>query len=402
MDVEIGETHDDAEANAYSQKEVLRGDDRCWYDKASTAVCLIVVFMARLFRLVPFLVGVLLFMPSRVLAGGPLPPPAGVFRAPPTPTPPPPLPTPVSLPTEAGLSAKASDYRLYLPRLRTTSASYNRAETVATEPASAEAQPLAHVGPPAGRFLYTIRPGDTPERLAIALGRDVNIMACVRQQDGRPVSEWRSGVVVLIPALGDLCHRVKSGETVARIAAWYGIAPETLLSANQLPDESALRPGQYLLIPDARSRYRDPEEARIPRTPGNGWRYGDGRFIWPIANGATAITQGFRHGQHMALDIAAEPGTPVYAADTGTVLKAGWSDNGYGYHIVIDHGIDYITLYAHLREYFVKSGDIVNKGDIIGLVGSTGNSTGPHLHFEVRDYGYLIDPLLVLPKNDNP
>ena len=100
----------------------------------------------------------------------------------------------------------------------------------------------------------------------------------------------------------------------------------------------------------------------------------------------------------MAVDLAAPRGTPVYAADTGRVVKAGWSEIGYGYRIIIDHGIDYVTLYAHLSEYYVQPGDIVQKGEIIGRVGSTGNSTGPHLHFEIRDYGYLIDPLLVLPK----
>lgn len=353
--------------------------------------------MARLLSLALMLLGALLAMPSRALAGGPLPPPGGLFQAPPTPTPAP-LPTPTPRPASASESAKAPTYRLFLPQLRLSPPLAGRAETAVIPSPASEAASLPHVGPPVGRFLYTVEPGDTLNRLAIALGRDVKLMSCIRQQDGQPVNALDEGVVLLIPALGDLCHRVRPGETLARIAAWYGVEPEALLNANPFVDESALRPGQYLLVPDARSRYRDPEEARLPRTPGNGWRYGDGQFIWPIADGATAITQGFRHGQHMALDIAAEPGTPVYAADTGTVLTAGWSDNGYGYHIVIDHGIDYITLYAHLREYFVKSGDIVRKGDIIGLVGSTGNSTGPHLHFEIRDYGYLIDPLLVLPK----
>lgn len=356
--------------------------------------------MARLLSLALILLGALLLMPARAVAGGPLPPPGGIFQAPPTPTPAPPLPTPIPTPrpVQADDGEKAVTYRLFLPQLRLSRLSGGRAETALALPPSADAEPLPHVGPPVGRFLYTVKSGDTLNRLAIALGRDVKLMACVRQEDGQPVHELDDGMVLLIPALGDLCHRVKPGETLARIAAWYGVEPEALLSANGLTDASALRPGQYLLIPDARSRYRDPEEARIPRTPGNTWRYGDGQFIWPIADGAMAITQGFRHGQHMALDIAAEPGTPVYAADTGTVVTAGWSDNGYGYHVVIDHGIDYITLYAHLSEYFVKSGDIVKKGDIIGLVGSTGNSTGPHLHFEIRDYGYLIDPLLVLPK----
>lgn len=357
--------------------------------------------MARLLSLALILLGALLFMPSRAVAGGPLPPPGGIFQAPPTPTPAPPLPTPTptSIPRPQSSNAeKAPTHRLFLPQLRLSGLPVGRAETAPASLPSADPEPLPHVGPPVGRFLYTVKPGDSLNRLAIALGRDVKLMACVRQEDGQPVSELDDGMVLLIPALGDLCHRVKPGETLARIAAWYGVEPEALLSANPFADEAALRSGQYLLIPDARSRYRDPEEARIPRTPGNEWRYGDGQFIWPVANGVTAITQGFRHGQHMALDIAAEPGTPVYAADTGMVVTAGWSDNGYGYHIVIDHGIDYITLYAHLSEYFVKSGDIVKKGDIIGLVGSTGNSTGPHLHFEIRDYGYLIDPLLVLPK----
>lgn len=357
--------------------------------------------MARLLSLALILLGALLFMPSRAVAGGPLPPPGGIFQAPPTPTPAPPLPTPTptSIPRPQSSNAeKAPTHRLFLPQLRLSGLPVGRAETAPASLPSADPEPLPHVGPPVGRFLYTVKPGDSLNRLAIALGRDVKLMACVRQEDGQPVSELDDGMVLLIPALGDLCHRVKPGETLARIAAWYGVEPEALLSANPFADEAALRSGQYLLIPDARSRYRDPEEARIPRTPGNEWRYGDGQFIWPVANGVTAITQGFRHGQHMALDIAAEPGTPVYAADTGMVVTAGWSDNGYGYHIVIDHGIDYITLYAHLSEYFVKSGDIVKKGDIIGFVGSTGNSTGPHLHFEIRDYGYLIDPLLVLPK----
>jgi murein DD-endopeptidase MepM/ murein hydrolase activator NlpD len=396
VDVQIGEAH----VNEDNRKEVLKAGDRCGYDKESPAVCPTVLPMARWLRLFLILCGALLVLPARSLAGGPPPPPEGLFRAPPTPTPLPPLPTPTpSRPVVAERTPNPLSYRLFLPRLHTTPLLRDREAITTPTPAAVSTPTAPHSGPPADRFRYTVKPGDTLTGLAIALGRDVKTMACVRQEDGRPVEDLRHGMVIVVPAAGDLCHRVKPGETLARIAAWYGIEVETLQSANSLTDAATLRGGQYLLIPDARSRYRDPEEARIPRTPGNGWRYGDGQFIWPIANGATAITQGFRHGQHMALDIAAEPGTPVYAADTGTVLTAGWSDNGYGYHIVIDHGIDYITLYAHLREYFVKPGDIVKKGDIIGIVGSTGNSTGPHLHFEIRDYGYLIDPLLVLPEN---
>ena len=103
------------------------------------------------------------------------------------------------------------------------------------------------------------------------------------------------------------------------------------------------------------------------------------------------ISQGF-HSRHKALDIAVKIGTPVRAVDNGIVVKSGYSTVGYGGRIIIDHQIDYTTHYAHLTQALVEEGDVVQKGQIIGYVGSTGNSTGPHLHFELRDFGNLIDP----------
>ena len=249
-------------------------------------------------------------------------------------------------------------------------------------------------------FVYTVQPGDTLSDLAVEFGRDVKLMSCVRTEDGEPVRHLIPGERIVIPAPGDLCHVVKPGQTLDQVAAWYGVTPQSLMALpeNPIPPDGALRPGQTLLIPNARSRYREPEGARLPRPQQHGWWYGDGHFIWPLPRGSFWISQPFKHGKHMALDLAAPAGTPVYAADTGRVIKAGWSEIGYGYRIIIDHGIDYITLYAHLSEYYVQPGDVVEKGMLIGRVGSTGNSTGPHLHFEIRDYGYLIDPMLVLPK----
>ena len=78
------------------------------------------------------------------------------------------------------------------------------------------------------------------------------------------------------------------------------------------------------------------------------------------------------------------------------MVRAGWNAQGYGRFVVVDHNIDYITLYAHMSEVLVQEGDIVGKGDILGKVGSTGNSTGPHLHFEIRDFGRLSDPVELL------
>ena len=107
------------------------------------------------------------------------------------------------------------------------------------------------------------------------------------------------------------------------------------------------------------------------------------------------LSQGYRY-DHRAIDIAAVQGTPVTAADRGVVVRAGWNDQGYGRFVVIDHQIDYVTLYAHLDRILVHEGEIVGQGQVIGTVGSTGNSTGPHLHFEIRDFGRLTNPLELL------
>ena len=84
------------------------------------------------------------------------------------------------------------------------------------------------------------------------------------------------------------------------------------------------------------------------------------------------------------------------AADRGVVVRAGWNNQGYGMFVVIDHNIDYVTLYSHLQDVYVDVGDVVAQGQVIGTVGSTGNSTGPHLHFELRDFGARINPLEAL------
>ncbi|NJN84512.1 MAG: M23 family metallopeptidase [Caldilineaceae bacterium] len=122
------------------------------------------------------------------------------------------------------------------------------------------------------------------------------------------------------------------------------------------------------------------------------WPYGSGHFAWPVYGW---LSQSY-HGGHRALDLAAPEGTAVYAADRGVVVRAGWNDQGYGFFVVVDHNIDYLTLYAHLSEIYVRDGQVVGQGDLLGLVGSTGNSTGPHLHFEIRDFGQLTDPLALL------
>jgi len=115
-------------------------------------------------------------------------------------------------------------------------------------------------------------------------------------------------------------------------------------------------------------------------------------FIWPV-NGPVVSAYGMRWGRmHEGIDIAASSGTPIRAAATGTVIHAGWL-GGYGNLVVVDHGNGLATAYAHASSILVGVGQRVSQGQTVSLVGSTGNSTGPHLHFEVRVNGTAVDPL---------
>jgi len=131
------------------------------------------------------------------------------------------------------------------------------------------------------------------------------------------------------------------------------------------------------------------DRANIVGPTPNEWPYGSGDFIWPLQGW---MTQNY-HSHHRAVDIAVPLGTPIVATDRGTVVRAGWNDQGYGLFVIIDHNIGYVTLYAHMSEIWVTEGDVVTQGQFLGAVGSTGNSTGPHLHFELRDFGQRVDPL---------
>ncbi len=254
---------------------------------------------------------------------------------------------------------------------------------------------------------YVMKPGDTLASVAIEFGRDLADMACATRSASEDPSAIGPGYVLSIPALGTVCHVVRKGDTLESLASLYGVPVEVIVDNawNELEAPPyVLHPGQRLRITGALDpRFMHPadtapRQVEPTRLADNGlpleeWPYGDGQFIWPVKG---PITQRFS-AQHRAIDIAADFGTVVVAADTGTVTKAGWNNLGLGYRIVIDHHIDYITVYAHLSALLVREGEVVKKGQPIGLIGSTGNSTGPHLHFAIRDYGILVDPLTLLP-----
>lgn len=130
---------------------------------------------------------------------------------------------------------------------------------------------------------------------------------------------------------------------------------------------------------------------------------GDGKYIWPVLGNITSLFGDRFHPIlkvktfHTGLDIGAPSGRPVFSVDAGVVLFSGKWGN-YGNVVMIDHGNNTTTLYAHLSKFLVKEKVRVNKGQVIGLVGQTGLATGPHLHFEVRKNGKVVNPLHYLPK----
>lgn len=259
-------------------------------------------------------------------------------------------------------------------------------------------------GWPAGMH-YTVRPGDTLLSVSVEMGMDLNQMACLISRSFAWDQPLVIGQTLIVPDTPFVCHRVQEGESLAAIATRYGVTVADIAAQpwNQSGQGERIR---YLRIPVAQSVARAPAGTggELPSFPAVSsavspagplpayWPYGSGAFAWPAYGW---ITQGF-HAGHSAIDVAAWTGTPVTAADRGVVIRAGWSDGGYGNFVVIDHKIDYLTLYAHLSEIFVVEGQVVAQGQLIGSVGSTGNSTGPHLHFEIRDFGQRVDPLGLL------
>jgi murein DD-endopeptidase MepM/ murein hydrolase activator NlpD len=120
-----------------------------------------------------------------------------------------------------------------------------------------------------------------------------------------------------------------------------------------------------------------------------------GHWVWPVGG---YISQGY-WTLHRAIDIAGAHGSTVLAADGGTVAYASWHVAGYGNLVVVDHGNGFVTYYAHLYGFYVDVGDQVEQGQPLGALGNTGQSTGPHLHFEIREGGELRNPIDLLPRD---
>ncbi len=234
---------------------------------------------------------------------------------------------------------------------------------------------------------YIVQPGDTLSSIASHFG--ISITTLLWENRLNATSILRVGQKLTILPTNGVSYRIAKGDTLKKIASRYSVSVDKIKEFNNLGDD--LKVGQVIIIPGGKP-YVPPSSvsskqtlAAVPNLSAAG-----GGMLWPTAT--KYISQYFTW-RHSGVDLVNNTGTPIYAAESGVVQKAGWNNGGYGYYIIINHSRGLQTLYAHSSRLLVSVGDQVEKGQLIALIGSTGRSTGPHLHFEVRVNGRLANPL---------
>jgi len=233
---------------------------------------------------------------------------------------------------------------------------------------------------------YTVQSGDTLWTIAEHFGLDVDTLRWSNPELERNPDILSVGAELRILPVPGVYHVVVDGDTVESIAAQYGVAETDITNypPNALFPPYELEPGQGLIVPYGRKGSLElPQPSLAPESS----------LAWPLVG---VITQGF-NPDHLAIDIGAPYGATVYAADDGAITYAEWAQTGYGYTVIIDHGDGRQSWYNHLKGTLLPAGNVVSRGTPIGQVGSTGHSTGPHLHFELRINGERVNPIEYLP-----
>ncbi len=245
---------------------------------------------------------------------------------------------------------------------------------------------------------YTVQPGDTVSSIARNFGLTVNTILWAN--DLGAYSLLRIGDKLTIPPQSGLLYTIKKGDTLAKLAQTYNIEMNKIIETNSLG--SSLTIGQKILLPGARKITPSVAVAKPSTNSYTGVsvikdlvnppaKPSTTKLAWPTSG--NRITQYFSWS-HPGLDIANKIGTPLYAAEDGKVIiSQGGYNGGYGNTIVIDHGGGMKTRYGHASKLYVKVGDTVTRGEVIAAMGSTGRSTGSHLHFEVIINGTKYNPL---------
>ena len=201
-----------------------------------------------------------------------------------------------------------------------------------------------------------------------------------------------AGQKIRIPNQYGIVYTIQKGDSLNSISIKHRVSVEEIVDANELADEK-LSAGGELFIPGARM-----DSASLKKAMGE-------LFICPISQ-SYRISSYFGRRQdpfsgvlseHTGVDLACPTGTPINATMSGKIVKTGWTTI-FGNYVIINHGNGYQTLYAHMSKILCRTGQSVSQGTRIGLVGSTGYSTGPHLHFTVYKNGRLVDPLSLIKR----
>jgi murein DD-endopeptidase MepM/ murein hydrolase activator NlpD len=291
-------------------------------------------------------------------------------------------------------------------------------------------------------YIYTVKPGDTVKSVSEKFG--ISTYTLRVENDLNNSDALTDGVELTILPISGIQYTIRSGDTLQGIATRYSVPMESILNyaPNNVARNVKLEVGRTIIIPNGILPAPPPTPTPLPPTPtrppaaapannnkpapaaannnnkpaaapannnkpaatnnkpaakpaNNAPVAGPtGSMIWPLRGVITTyFGQRIWYGIHMGLDIASGCGPAVVAADGGTVIEAGWSPYGYGINAQIDHGRGIVTRYGHFSKVLVSVGQHVAKGQVIGLEGTTGNSTGCHLHFEVKVGGVYKDPL---------
>ncbi len=232
---------------------------------------------------------------------------------------------------------------------------------------------------------YVIQKGDTLSEIALQYDIDVNQLAEINNL--RDDNHIFKGQVIILPGTA-IPYQVERGETLSLIALRFGCSEARLVEMNELRDPDHVLAGQQILIPAGQGGGDRQVFSGLPLN----------QFEWPVL-GWISSPYGMRdNAMHEGLDIAADQGQPVRVVKGGRVVFAG-PRGSYGNTVIVDHGNGLRTLYAHNSCLLVSEGEQVSAGQRIALVGSTGRSTGPHLHFEVLLNGTPVDPALCLERS---
>jgi LysM repeat protein len=218
--------------------------------------------------------------------------------------------------------------------------------------------------------------------------------------------------ILYVPPVDGVYYEWKDGDTLDAVAAKYKVDPSAILTwpSNHLDlTDPQIAPGQYVMIPGGQGTpiewvvtipyalHSGANRSVDGQCSVTGYYPWSGGFIWPTAS--HLISGNDFWAGHLGIDIGAYTGDAVWAASAGVVIWAGGMEGGYGNVVVLEHdnGANvWVTLYAHLSAINVHCGDVVSQGQVIAASGNSGNSTGPHLHFEVRENGSFVNPHYVV------